>query len=42
VNLLLRVSDQVDSQLLESQCAVWSSRGLSDATYTPGAALHPV
>ena len=31
--LLHRVSDQVDSQLLESQCA-WSNRGLSDATYT--------
>jgi exonuclease III len=32
--LLHRVSDQVDSQLLESQCAFRSNRGLSDATYT--------
>jgi hypothetical protein len=32
--LLHRVSDQVDSQLLESQCAFRSKRGLSDATYT--------
>lgn len=31
--LLHRVSDQVDSQLLESQCAFRSNRGLSDATY---------
>ncbi len=32
--LLHRVSDQVDSQLLESQCAFRSGRGLTDATYT--------
>jgi hypothetical protein len=32
--LLHRVSHQVDSQLLESQCAFRSNRGLSDATYT--------
>jgi hypothetical protein len=32
--LLHSVSHQVDNQLLESQCAFRSNRGLSDATYT--------
>jgi hypothetical protein len=32
--LLHRISHQVDSQLLESQCAYRSNRGLSDATFT--------
>lgn len=32
--LLHRVSSQVDSQLLESQCAFRSNRGLTDAAYT--------
>jgi hypothetical protein len=34
LNLLHRVNEQVDSQLLESHCAFRKSRRLTDATYT--------